>query len=41
MDQAAGVLSRMANLPLVDVAAITGKRPILILAPHGDDESLG
>ena len=41
MDQAAGVLSRMANLPLVDVAAITGKRPILILAPHADDESLG
>ena len=41
MEQAASVLSRMANLPLVDVTAITGKRPILILAPHADDESLG
>lgn len=41
MEQAAGVLSRMASLPLVDVAAITSKRPILILAPHADDESLG
>jgi len=41
MEQAADVLSRMASLPLVDVTAITSNRPILILAPHADDESLG
>jgi LmbE family N-acetylglucosaminyl deacetylase len=41
MDQAADVLSRMVNLPLVDTTTITEKQPILILAPHTDDESLG
>ncbi len=41
MDQAADVLFRMANLPLVGTTTVTEKRPILILAPHADDESLG
>lgn len=28
-------------LPLVDVAAVTGGAPFLVLSPHPDDESLG
>ena len=31
----------MASLPFADVATIAGSGPILVLAPHPDDESLG
>lgn len=31
----------MAGLPLADLDTITGRQPILVLAPHADDESLG
>ena len=39
--RAGDILSRMAALPFADVTAIAGPDPILILAPHPDDESLG
>ena len=39
--RAADVLARMASLPFADVATIAGSGPILVLAPHPDDESLG
>ncbi len=39
--RAGDVLARMAALPVVDLAAIAGPRPLLVLAPHPDDESLG
>ncbi len=31
----------MATLPFADVGAVTEGRPLLVLAPHADDESLG
>lgn len=41
MERASEVLDRMAALPFADVATITNRRPVLVLAPHADDESLG
>ena len=35
------VLQRIAALPVGDLAEVTGGHPVLILAPHPDDESLG
>jgi LmbE family N-acetylglucosaminyl deacetylase len=35
------VLARMASLPFGDLGTIIGDKPVLILAPHPDDESLG
>jgi LmbE family N-acetylglucosaminyl deacetylase len=41
MDRATDVLAQMAALPFGDLATIFGPGPILVLAPHPDDESLG
>ena len=41
MIRAADALRCMANLPFGTVAAVTGNAPMLILAPHPDDETLG
>lgn len=41
MIPAASALQAMATLPLAPLTAITGGDPVLILAPHPDDESLG
>jgi len=41
MISAASALRAMAALPVVPLAAITGGEPVLILAPHPDDEALG
>ncbi len=35
------ILARMAALPFSEIATIAGPGPILVLAPHPDDESLG
>jgi LmbE family N-acetylglucosaminyl deacetylase len=37
----AGVLQAMRQLPMMGLRTITGGGPVLILAPHPDDESLG
>jgi LmbE family N-acetylglucosaminyl deacetylase len=39
--QAADALAQMRVLPMKDFAAAFGAEPVLILAPHPDDESLG
>ncbi len=31
----------MATMPFTDIATLTERQPILVLAPHADDESLG
>ncbi len=41
MERATDILAQMAALPFADLATITERRPILVLAPHPDDESLG
>ena len=41
MIPAGKVLQAMAALPLGTLADITGDHPVLIMAPHADDESLG
>ena len=41
MDRATDVLAQFAAFPFADLATIVGEQPILILAPHPDDESLG
>ena len=41
MISAASALQAMVALPVVPLAAITGGKPVLILAPHPDDEALG
>ena len=41
MERATDILAKIAALPMADVHTIAGNRPILILAPHPDDESLG
>lgn len=41
MNSAANVLQAMAALPVAPLTAITGDAPVLILAPHADDETLG
>jgi LmbE family N-acetylglucosaminyl deacetylase len=35
------VLGKARTAPQVDVAALTGNAPVLVIAPHPDDESLG
>jgi LmbE family N-acetylglucosaminyl deacetylase len=41
MARAADVLAAMRSLPITDYDAITGGEPVLVLAPHADDESCG
>jgi len=41
MISAAQAFEAMAALPVVPLHAVTGGKPVLILAPHADDESLG
>ncbi len=41
MERATDILAQMTTLPFVDLATITERQPILVLAPHPDDESLG
>lgn len=41
MDRAGDVLRQMATLPFGDIGTIAGADPVLVLAPHPDDESLG
>jgi len=41
MVPATEVLTSMLHFPLVDVEAVTNTKPLLVLAPHPDDESLG
>lgn len=41
MITAADALQAMAALPLVPLAAVTRNEPVVILAPHPDDETLG
>jgi LmbE family N-acetylglucosaminyl deacetylase len=41
MPSAAEAVAAWQALPAVDFAAIGGGRPILVLAPHPDDEALG
>ena len=41
MISAAQAFDAMTALPVVPLEAVTGGRPVLILAPHADDESLG
>lgn len=41
MVPASSVLDELRNLPLADPATLLGDRPVLVLAPHPDDESLG
>lgn len=41
MPLASEVVAAWRKLPVVDFAAIGGGRPILVLAPHPDDETLG
>lgn len=35
------LLDKLSSFPTVDLEAVTGGSPVLILAPHADDESLG
>src|SRR5437762_1448664 len=41
MTRAAAVLAAWRSLPLAGLDRISGGRPLLVLAPHPDDESLG
>lgn len=41
MIRASEAIAAMQRLPFAPLAAITGNAPVLILAPHADDESLG
>ncbi|WP_158746104.1 PIG-L deacetylase family protein [Acidisphaera sp. L21] len=41
MERATDVLARMAALPFTEIATLTQGKPILVLSPHPDDESLG
>ncbi len=41
VERATDALARMAALPFADVRTICGASPVLVLAPHADDESLG
>jgi LmbE family N-acetylglucosaminyl deacetylase len=41
MARAADVLATLRSLPFADYDAITGGKPVLVLAPHADDESCG
>lgn len=41
MVRATDVLEELRHLPVTDVSKLLGDRPLLVLAPHPDDESLG
>lgn len=41
MVRAGEVLEALRNLPVVDLQSLVGEQPVLVLAPHPDDESLG
>jgi LmbE family N-acetylglucosaminyl deacetylase len=41
MVQADAVLNALRELPLTDCSSLLGDQPVLVLAPHPDDESLG
>lgn len=41
MMQAGAVFEAWRDLPLTDASSLVGSQPLLILAPHPDDESLG
>ena len=41
MTNAIDVLQRMRELPLGDIETLIGSGPLMVLAPHPDDESLG
>lgn len=41
MVPASDVLERLLKLPVGDLPALTKSRPVLVLAPHPDDEALG
>lgn len=41
MVRATDVLRTLRSLPLADPRELIGERPVLVLAPHPDDESLG
>ena len=41
MVRAGTVLEAMRNLPVADARSLLGEQPVLVLAPHPDDESLG
>jgi len=41
MVRAGEVLDRLRNLPLTDCRTLLREAPVLVLAPHPDDESLG
>jgi LmbE family N-acetylglucosaminyl deacetylase len=41
MVRAGSVLNHWSELPLTDVPSLVGTGPVLVLAPHPDDESLG
>jgi LmbE family N-acetylglucosaminyl deacetylase len=41
MTNALDVLQRMRTLPVAGIETLTGNGPLLVMAPHPDDESLG
>jgi LmbE family N-acetylglucosaminyl deacetylase len=41
MVRASAVLEALRDLPVADVRTVLGEGPVLVLAPHPDDESLG
>src|SRR5580704_16937481 len=41
MMQAGAVMEAWRDLPLLDPSDLMGAQPLLVLAPHPDDESLG
>lgn len=41
MVRAADILDAMCNLPLVNGCDLVGEQPLLVLAPHPDDETFG
>jgi LmbE family N-acetylglucosaminyl deacetylase len=41
MVRAGTVLEGLRDLPVVDLPTLVGEQPVLVLAPHPDDESLG
>jgi LmbE family N-acetylglucosaminyl deacetylase len=41
MVRASTVVAALRNFPIVTAEALVGDRPLLVLAPHPDDESLG
>lgn len=41
MDRAANVLDALSSLPFADCGELVGEQPLLVLAPHPDDETFG